>query len=134
MAALLRESESASDIVLGSRMLRDADVARIPVARRLLLRVAVWFTRLTERLPVTDTHNGLRVFTADAARRMRLTERGMAHASEFLSETRRLGLRMREHPVSIAYTGYARAKGQSALGAVDIVVDSALRRMEGDAR
>jgi hypothetical protein len=53
----------------------------------------------------------------------------MAHASEIVSIIRREKLRFREFPVTIRYTEYSRAKGQSALGALNILVDLLLSRL-----
>ena len=98
------------DVVLGSRFRGRAE--RMPLARRLLLRVAVWFTWLTANLRVTDTHNGLRAFSRSAAERIRITMDGMAHASEILEEIAAHRLRWREVPVTVRYSEYSLAKGQ----------------------
>ncbi|MBI2984441.1 MAG: glycosyltransferase family 2 protein [Candidatus Kerfeldbacteria bacterium] len=101
------------DIVLGSRFLRSADA--IPPLRRLVLRLAVLFTRWVSGIKVTDTHNGLRAMTAEAAGKIRIVQDRMAHASEILDEIVRHRLRYVEVPVTITYSYYARGKGQSSL-------------------
>jgi polyprenyl-phospho-N-acetylgalactosaminyl synthase len=111
--------ESGADVALGSRFLGRAD--GLPFARRLALMLAVAFTRRATGLRLTDVHNGLRVFTASAARRIRITYNGMAHASEILDEIARLGLRHIEVPVSVRYTGYSLAKGQRMGDAIRIM-------------
>jgi glycosyltransferase involved in cell wall biosynthesis len=98
------------DVVLGSRFLGRAE--QIPVARRLVLRAAVWFTWLTANLRVTDAHNGLRAFSRSAAERIRITMDGMAHASEIAEEIAAHRLRWREVPVTVRYSAYSLAKGQ----------------------
>lgn len=108
------------DVVLGSRFL-DASPVGLPASRRAMLRLAVAFTRLTTGLPLTDTHNGMRAFIAEAAGRIRLVQDGMAHASEILSEIARLKLRVCEVPVTIRYTEYSTAKGQSIWNSVNIL-------------
>jgi hypothetical protein len=65
--------------------------------RRLLLRAAIVFTRLTTGLQVTDTHNGLRAMTRRGAAAIRLRQNRMAHASEWLSQIAASGLRYVEH-------------------------------------
>lgn len=107
------------DVVLGSRFLGSA--SQTPGGRRRLLRLALAFTRLTTRLPVTDTHNGLRVFSRSAAQRMKLEQTGMAHASEILALIAHHRLVFAELPVSISYTDHSRRKGQSNLNAVNIL-------------
>jgi polyprenyl-phospho-N-acetylgalactosaminyl synthase len=111
--------ESGADVALGSLPLCLAD--GLPFARRLALMLAVAFTCWTTGLRLTDVHNGLRVFTASAARQIRITQNGMAHASEILDEIARLGLRYIEVPVSVRYTGYSLAKGQRIGDAIRII-------------
>jgi hypothetical protein len=88
----------------------------------------VAFTRLTSGLRLSDAHNGLRVLTRDAAEVMDLQQAGMAHASELIGLVARHRLRYCEVPMTVAYTEYSRAKGQSSLNAVNIVVDLLLAR------
>ena len=64
-----------------------------------------------------------RVFSREAAAKVRITHAGMAHASEILHEVARHGLSYRELPVQIDYTEYSRAKGQSNLNAINILHD-----------
>ena len=52
--------------------------------KRIALRGAIWYTRATTRLPLTDTHNGLRAMNRSFAGGLELRERGMGHASEIL--------------------------------------------------
>jgi glycosyltransferase involved in cell wall biosynthesis len=116
----VRERTQA-DVVLGSRAL--GGVVGIPASRRFLLRAALAFTRFHAAVPVTDTHNGLRLFTRSAASRIRVTQSRMAHASEILSQIRSLGLRFAEAPVTVKYTDYSLEKGQKMTGAVRILLD-----------
>ena len=111
----------AFDIVLGSRFLGHAE--SMPASRRLLLRAAVLLTRLTTGVTLTDAHNGLRVMTAVTARRLRLFQNRMAHASELVAQIGRLGLRVTEVPVTISYTRYSLEKGQRLTDSVRILVD-----------
>jgi glycosyltransferase involved in cell wall biosynthesis len=110
-------------IALGSRFLADADAEDVPPLRRAVLRLGVVFTRLSTRLRVTDTHNGLRALHRSAAERIDLRLRGMAHASEFLRLVADHGIDFVEVPVHIRYTDHSRGKGQSNLNAVNIVAD-----------
>jgi hypothetical protein len=74
-------------------------------------------------LKLTDTHNGLRAFSREAAAKLDLRCDRMAHASEILEEISRLGLRYREVPVTIKYTDYSLKKGQKLSGAFRIIRD-----------
>jgi len=118
-------------VVLGSRFLGTAQ--GITGSRRLVLQAAVRFTRTTTGLRVTDAHNGLRVLRRDAAEQVRLRLHGMSHASEILSLIARHGFTYAEHPVTISYTDYSRAKGQRGFNALNIVFELMVNRMRAAA-
>jgi glycosyltransferase involved in cell wall biosynthesis len=111
------------DVVLGSRFLQPEDNTSIPPGRRWLLKLATVFTRLTTGLSVSDTHNGFRVFSRKAASAIQIRQDGMAHASEILSQIGSRKLSYAEVPVSIAYTDYSLAKGQSGVNGLNILWD-----------
>ena len=110
------------DIVLGSRFLGVA--INMSAQRRFILKLATLFTRMTTGLRLSDTHNGLRLFSQKAASAIRIRHNRMAHASEILSEIARLELPYTEAPVTIRYTNYSIDKGQrSAVGSLRIIKD-----------
>jgi glycosyltransferase involved in cell wall biosynthesis len=118
------------DVVLGSRFLTSTPVD-VPPLRRAVLSAATRFTRTTTGLDLTDTHNGLRVLSRQAVESLNLTLNGMAHASQLLSQVAAHGLSYVEAPVTIAYTEYSRARGQSNVNALNIAFDLALERLRG---
>lgn len=129
--AMLRTArDERVDVVLGSRFLAQADQV-IPPFRRLVLRAATWFTRATTGLELTDTHNGLRVLSRRAVEAMDLTLDGMAHASQLLNQVAHHRLSYVEAPVTIAYTEYSMARGQSNVNALNIAFDLAVERLRG---
>jgi len=107
------------DVVLGSRFL--GSTVGLPRGRWLILKLGVLFTRLFSRVRVTDTHNGLRAFSRSAARSIRITIGGMAHASEILEQIRQHNLRYCEVPVTIKYFDETLEKGQSNWNGLRIV-------------
>jgi len=109
------------DIALGSRFLSGA--VNVPRGRRMLLKGAIFFTGLTEGIWLTDAHNGLRALSADAARKIEITQNRMAHASEIIREIARLKLRYVEVPMNVRYTDYSRMKGQRATDALNILIE-----------
>jgi glycosyltransferase involved in cell wall biosynthesis len=110
-----------AEFCLGSRFLEKP--VGVPPGRRLLLRCAFAFTRLTSRARVTDTHNGLRAMTRRAARHLSISLDRMAHASELLDQVHASGLPYTERPVTVRYTAYSQGKGQRAGAALRIVLD-----------
>lgn len=115
------------DFVLGSRFLGGSD--GMPVSRRLLLKAGTLFTQLTTGLRVSDTHNGLRAMTPRGAAVVRLRQNRMAHASEILSQIAASRLRYIEAPVTIEYSAYSLAKGQTISDALMILLDLFARRL-----
>jgi polyprenyl-phospho-N-acetylgalactosaminyl synthase len=115
------------DVILASRFL--GGTIGLGKCKRLLLKLATLYTRLTTGLAITDTHNGLRVFSRAAAKQMRIRQNRMAHASEILELIGKMKLRYTEAPCTIIYTDYTKAKGQRMTGAIDILSDLLVRRM-----
>jgi len=120
-------SRGECEITLGSRFLGGAE--SIPASRRRMLRLAVLFTRVVNRVNLTDTHNGLRAFSRRAADKINITLDRMAHASELIDQVRSSGFPFKEVPVQIRYTPYSVRKGQTARGAVKILVHYLLGRV-----
>jgi polyprenyl-phospho-N-acetylgalactosaminyl synthase len=117
------------DVTLASRFAPGGVANDIPAARKFALRLAVLLARAMNGLPLTDTHNGLRAFTAAAARQISLSQNGMAHASEILSQIASRKLRFREVPATVRYTPYSRAKGQSLSNGLNVIWDILMARI-----
>lgn len=115
------------DVLLGSRFLEQT--SNIPSRRRMLLRAALLVSRMTSRLQLTDTHNGLRVLRRHVAGELNLQMRWMAYASELEAAIARRGWSHREFPVSVLYTDYSVAKGQRGINAVNILFDLLIARV-----
>lgn len=119
MLAAAREQDVA--VVFGSRFLDDR--TRPGWMKKVVLKTAVWVTNMTTGMRLTDAHNGLRVIRRDAAERIELKQDRMAHATEIVLEIGRTRLPWVEYPVELLYTDYSKAKGQSVLNSVNILVD-----------
>jgi len=105
------------DIVLGSRFLQEND---IPLKKKILLKGAIIFTYLLSRIWLTDVHNGLRAMTSETAKKLNIQHDRMEHASEILDKIKILDLKYTEVPVTIHYTEYSMAKGQSVFNSINI--------------
>jgi len=125
---MLRVLETTDvDIVLGSRFLGEAvGASRF---KRLLLKAAVRFSNVTSGIRLTDAHNGLRVFNRHVADTLRITAPDMTHASEIIELIAHNKYRFVEVAVTIDYSEYSVAKGQPAVNAVNIAVDTLLRKV-----
>jgi glycosyltransferase involved in cell wall biosynthesis len=119
MLGLLRARKL--DVVIGSRFLDSR--TQLGFAKRFILKMATLFTRLTSGMSLTDAHNGLRVINRDTLKRFTLKQNRMAHASEIIDIFSELKLEWAEYPTHIVYSEYSKAKGQSLLNSVNILVE-----------
>lgn len=127
---MLREIKNYKvDIVLGSRFL--GETQNIRKLKKALLKAAVMFTNTSSGLNLTDTHNGLRVMTRQAASKMSLKMSDYTHASEIIERISQEKLSYMEVPVTIVYTDYSKSKGQSMINAINIAFDMIIQRMTG---
>jgi glycosyltransferase involved in cell wall biosynthesis len=113
------------DVIIGSRFLDDR--TKLGRIRRLVLRTAAAFTRLTTGMALTDAHNGLRVIDRGLLEQIELKQNRMAHASEIVEQIGRLKAKWAEHPTHIIYSEYSKSKGQSLLNGINILVELLLR-------
>lgn len=119
--------DGTAQAVLGNRFSEHSD--SVPPARRVLLKCAVIFSRLTSGARLNDAHNGLRAFSRQMAGHIDITLDGMAHASEIADQIHRSGLPYTERPVRIAYTDHSQQKGQSWSAAFGIAWDYLIGRV-----
>lgn len=110
------------DVALGSRFLTALPKGMTRM-KKTSLKLATILTKFSTGLKITDTHNGLKAFRAEALRKIVITQNRMAHASEILSEIGRNKLTYREVPVTISYTDYSKAKGQSLFNTINILYE-----------
>ncbi|MGH4009219.1 MAG: glycosyltransferase family 2 protein [Pseudonocardiaceae bacterium] len=118
-----------ADVVLGSRFLAPQDDRRhrVPLLKRIVLRLVVALSPVARKMRLTDAHNGLRVFNREVAGQLHIRMNGMAHASEIVSLLARSSWTVRELPVTIRYTEYSTSKGQSVVNGVNILFDLSVR-------
>lgn len=125
LAMLRRARDEDLAIVFGSRFLDDR--TKPGILKKIVLKTAVWVTNITTRTKLTDAHNGLRVIRRDALSRIKLKQDRMAHGTEIVVRLGRTGLPYAEEPVEVIYTDYSKAKGQSLLNSVNILIDLLIR-------
>lgn len=113
------------DVVIGSRFLDDR--TELGTAKKIVLRFAAFYTRVSTRMALTDAHNGLRVFDRGLVEKINITQNRMAHASELIEQVGELRVKWAEYPTHIVYTDYSKAKGQSLLNSVNILVELLFR-------
>jgi polyprenyl-phospho-N-acetylgalactosaminyl synthase len=113
------------DVVIGSRFLDDR--TQMGATKRVVLRLAAIYTRVTTGMALTDSHNGLRVLSRGLLEKVRIRQNRMAHASELIDQIGSTKSKWAEYPTHILYTDYSKAKGQSVLNSVNILVELLFR-------
>jgi polyprenyl-phospho-N-acetylgalactosaminyl synthase len=113
------------DVVIGSRFLDDRTT--MTRTKRATLRLAAAYTRATTGMALTDAHNGLRVIGRPLLEKIQLRQNRMAHASELIDQIGENTKNWSEYPTHIVYTEYSKAKGQSVLNSINILVELLFR-------
>ena len=122
--AMIEEFRSSDfEVILGSRYCDGAERINMPLKKRIVLKIAILFTRFDSGLRVTDTHNGMRIMSKKFASTLSIHQHGMAHASEILNHVSNSRVKWKEAPVKIFYTDYSNKKGQSVFNSVNIITE-----------
>ena len=106
------------DITLGSRFL--GKKSNVSFFKALALKGGALIFRIMYGITLTDSHNGLRAMSARTAELIDLSSDKMEHASEIPEKIAKKKLRYREIPVTVKYTDYSTADGQTSLAAFKI--------------
>jgi glycosyltransferase involved in cell wall biosynthesis len=123
MLARIRKGDV--DVVFGSRFLDERTSVTFP--KRIVLKLAIFYTNAICGMKLTDAHNGLRIFHRKVAESIHLTHSGMAHATEIVNQIGLNKFRYAEEPVHIRYTEYSKSKGQSLWNSINIFFDLVFR-------
>lgn len=118
--------QGKAEVVLGSRFL--GQTQNMPWAKFITLRLALFFTRITTGLKLSDTHNGFQAWSMSALDKINLTQDRQAYASELLQEIAQEKIKYLEAPVTISYTTYSKSKGQSIFNAFNIIWDLIIKK------
>jgi glycosyltransferase involved in cell wall biosynthesis len=97
--------DKQAEIVFGTRFLEKK--SKIPWTKKyLILKPAVIFNWFFTGIKLSDAHNGFRALSRKAASSIKITQDGMAHATEILDQVRAHDLDYTEVPVEIVYNQY----------------------------
>lgn len=94
--------DAGSELVMGNRFKGGIEPGAMPPLHRYLGNPVLSFiSKIAFRIPVGDFHCGMRAFSADAFRRMRLSGTGMEFATEMVASASRIGLKVTEIPIKL---------------------------------
>lgn len=110
--------ENEADIVFGSRFL--GKKTNFPALKKYLIYpLAQLFSRLVMGINLSDPQNGFRALSKEAAQKIIIENREMAHNSEIQSKAFSYKLRIKEVPITVIYHHF----GQKLSGGLKIIKD-----------
>lgn len=121
------EKEKA-DIIFGSRFLPGSKT-NVSGFRSFALNVGRYINYLTSGIMLSDSFNGLRILSKQAAEKIKLTENRMSHPSQLLIITAAEKLKYAEYPVTIHYSDYSRNKGLKNKDGIKILIEILLYKI-----
>lgn len=102
MGSFIRKIESGYDLVMGNRFKGGIEPGAMPPLHRYLGNpVLSTVTRLLYKIPIGDFHCGMRAFTKEAYKRMKLRTDGMEFATEMIVYAAQAGLCIGEIPTKL---------------------------------
>lgn len=93
-----------ADIVIGSRFLGNDD-STVPKYRKVGIKTITSISNIAGDLKLTDSQSGFRAYNNKAIRSLHLSERGMGISTEILIKSSKIGLSIKEVPITILYEG-----------------------------
>jgi dolichol-phosphate mannosyltransferase len=133
MLAVIDDSESPADVVIGSRYVAGGGVEGWPLRRRLMSRCLNLYARWMLGLRAHDCSGAFRCFRVAVLNRIpwdRVRSDGYSFLEELLWLLQRAGARLREIPIIFVDRTHGRSKisGREARAAVWIIFQLALER------
>lgn len=117
----LKLLNSDFDIIFGSRFMGKAE--NIPKLKKILLKIAIFFTNRVFNLSLTDTHNGLKAIKSTAIPKLLFSNYGYSFETEIAAITSACNFNYSEHPITITYTQHSIKNGQKITNAMILMED-----------
>jgi len=95
---------NSSDIVIGSRFL-DEHNQQIPKYRKFGVKTITTLSNINSKQKITDSQSGFRAYNKKSIQSINPTEKGMGISTEILIKADKLGLKIKEVPITILYNG-----------------------------
>lgn len=93
-----------ADIVIGSRFLND-NAKNIPKYRKVGIKTITNIANATTEIKVTDSQSGFRAYNKKFLKDITPSEYGMSVSTEILIKANKIGLRIKEIPITVLYEG-----------------------------
>ena len=115
------EKDDQLQVIVWSRFIGGSS-ENMPFHRKIILFLAKIFTLFISQLVVSDPHNGYRMFSISAIKKIYLTLDGFEYSSELIDKIASEKLKFKEVPVHIKYTDYSLNKWQKSSNAINIAL------------
>jgi hypothetical protein len=79
----------------------------MPIMRKIILWISRMVTLVLYQSNVSDPHNGYRVISLEALKKINITADGMHYANEVNEQIKKKKIQYKEIPVHIRYTDYS---------------------------
>ena len=115
------EKDKNLQVIIWSRFIGGSS-ENMPVHRKIILFLAKIFTLFVSQIIVSDPHNGYRMLTVSAIKKIHLTLDWFEYSSELIDKISSNKLKFKEVPVHIKYTDYSLSKWQKSSNAINIAL------------
>jgi len=118
--------DGSSDIVVGSRFMRDEGTREMPKYRKIGTKI---ISRLAQQVQsstgsVQDIQSGFRAYGKEAIDTLTPSEQGMGVDTELLMKGIEAGFRIAEIPITISYNGIRNSKHKAIFHGLDVVAST----------
>ena len=109
------------DIIFGSRF--EGKKENIPILKRIVLSIVVFFTNKFSKTQLTDAHNGLKAIKTCCQNKIDKTIDGFGFESQIIHQVSKKQIKYKEMPTNTIYTDYSKNKGQKLINGLIILED-----------
>ncbi|AFK23044.1 glycosyltransferase family 2 protein [Pyrococcus sp. ST04] len=113
--------EGKADLAIGSRF--KGDISGMPLTKRIGNIGLNVITALFAKKYITDTQSGLRAFSRECAKKIKITCDRYAVSSEIIIEASRNKCKVTEIPIKAIYTEYSMKKGTNVIEGIKIALN-----------
>ncbi len=117
------------DMILWSRFVQWGEAKDIPKIRKIILWWSRIITHILNGVKTTDPHNGYRMISNKAIKKIHIESDGMTYASELIDQINEHKLSYTEVGVWIKYTNHTLKKGQKNSNAFKILREIIYKKM-----
>ncbi len=109
------------DVIFGSRFAGKKE--NIPILKKIVLSIVVFFTNKFSKTKLTDAHNGLKAIKTSCLKKIDITIDGFGFESQIIHQVSKRGIKYKEMPTNTIYTEYSKNKGQRLINGLIILED-----------